>query len=399
MVEHNLLESVDQARSRLGALLDLLGKQSAVDSPAEFARSLSELRALFDQAHSRCGLLRDVLDHSSEVVFAKHADGRYALINRLGAQLLGRPAEQVIGLDDRAVVAAPVAERRMAIDAEVLRTGEPMVHEERVGAGENDMTFKVTTSRWLDSAGRPRGVIGIAQDISALARQDHDALQHQQSMRAFATESMLEEERLRLTLATELQSGLGQDIALARMQLARLRAGAGAGVELSGPLGGIEELIEQADLSLRSVAARISPPALHDLGLVAALGWLAEDMAMQHGLAVRIEAEGAPEIEEDRVRVILHRAVRELLSNVVLHSCVRSVVVKIDRLGPSIRIVVHDEGVGFDAKDQARRGYGLRGIDEQLQYIGGGLQVESSQATGTRVTLTAPLLPAPAVAV
>lgn len=216
-------------------------------------------------------------------------------------------------------------------------------------------------------------------------------------MRALATESMLAEERLRLTLATELQSGLGQDIALARMKLARLRADAGP--ELSGPLGGIEELIEQADLSLRSVAARISPPALYDLGLVAALGWLAEDMALQHGLAVRIEGEGAPEISEDRVRVVLHRAVRELLSNVVLHSCVRSAVVQIDTLGSSIRIVVRDGGVGFDARNQELRGYGLRGIDEQIQYIGGALQVESSPAAGTRATLIAPLGAVPAVAV
>ncbi|MCY3001274.1 MAG: PAS domain-containing protein [Planctomycetota bacterium] len=397
MGEHNLLESVDQARSRLGALLELLATQRAAENPAAFADSLSELRALFDQAHSRCGLLRNVLDHSSEIVFAKHADGRYALINLLGAQLLGKPAEQVIGLDDRALVSAPVAQRRMAIDAEVMRTGEPTVHEERVGAEGSEMTLKVTTSRWLDSAGRPRGVIGIAQDITDVVRKDNDAVQQQQRMRALATESMLADERLRLTLATELQSGLGQDIALARMKLARLREGAGA--ELHGSLGGIEELIEQADLSLRSVAARISPPALHDLGLVAALGWLAEDMSMQHGLAVRIEADGAPEITEDRVRVILHRAIRELLSNVVLHSCVRSAVVRIDQLDSSIRIVVHDEGVGFDAKDHERRGYGLRGIDEQLQYIGGALQVESSPASGTEVTITAPLYPAPAIAV
>ena len=397
MGEHNLLESVDQARSRLGALLELLASQRAAENPAGFASSLSELRALFDQAHARCGLLRDVLDHSSEVVYAKHADGRYALINRLGAKLLGRPAEQVIGLDDRALVGVAVAARRMAIDAEVMRTGEPTVHEERVGAGGNDMTLKVTTSRWLDSAGRPRGVIGIAQDITDVALKDRDAVRQQLGMRALATESMLTEERLRLTLATELQSGLGQDIALARMKLAGLRAGAGA--ELRGSLGGIEELIEQADLSLRSVAARISPPALHDLGLVAALGWLAEDMSIQHGLAVRIEAEDAPEVAEDRVRVILHRAIRELLSNVVLHSCVRNAVVRIDQVGSSVRVVVHDEGVGFDAKDGERRGYGLRGIDEQIQYIGGALQVESSPSAGTKVTLTAPLQPAPAIAV
>jgi signal transduction histidine kinase len=84
------------------------------------------------------------------------------------------------------------------------------------------------------------------------------------------------EEQLRRSLAAELQNGLGQDIALAKMKLATLRGSAGS--ELHGPLTGIEQLVERADRSLRVIAFQISPLSLHDLGLVAALQWLAEDI-------------------------------------------------------------------------------------------------------------------------
>jgi signal transduction histidine kinase len=62
------------------------------------------------------------------------------------------------------------------------------------------------------------------------------------------------------------------------------------------PLARIERLMEQADRSLRSITFRISPPSLHDLGLVPALQWLAEDIGGRFDLAARIEDDGTPAV-------------------------------------------------------------------------------------------------------
>ena len=160
--------------------------------------------------------------------------------------------------------------------------------------------------------------------------------------------------------------------------------------ELHEPLGRIEEVVERADRSLRSITFQISPPSLHDLGLVAALQWLGEDIGRKYGIDVRIEEDDFPRVGDGRVRVILFRAVRELLINTAIHANVGEVSIQLRGQDGHVQVSVHDAGAGFDATDFDQRGYGLFGIREQLRYVDGQMKIESVVGRGTKVTLTAP---------
>lgn len=175
---------------------------------------------------------------------------------------------------------------------------------------------------------------------------------------------------------------------MAKLKLAMLRSSASA--ELHDPLSGLEQVFERAERSLRSITFQISPPSLHDLGLVAALQWLGEDIARQHGIVVRIEDNDSPAVPDDRVRVLLFRAVRELLVNAATHAHVREATVRLDRRDGRVRITVEDTGAGFDSSDFDQQGSGLFGVQEQLKYVDGTVEIVSAAARGTRVTLTAP---------
>lgn len=385
---------VDLAHQRVSDLLARLAELGAHHESPAFGAALGELLGVVAALQTRFGLLRDILDRTGEIVFAKHADGRYAMLNPRGAETLGKRVEDVLGHDDRALFAPEVAERIRAIDARVMRSGEPVTHEEACEVNEARIHLVVTTTAWHGEARDVRGVIGIAQDVTERRRKEDREARHLDAMRGLATESVLREEGLRRALAAELQSGLGQDIALARIQIARLRAS--AGVEFEEPLSGIERLVEQADHSLRSITFQISPPSLHDLGLAAALEWLAEEMERRFGLVVALEDHGAVAVDDQRVALILFRAVRELLVNVVTHSGVRKATVRLDRIEDTLRVTVKDAGCGFDVSDSDLRGYGLFGIGEQLKWLRGALLVESDPSTGTSVTISAPIALPPA---
>jgi signal transduction histidine kinase len=208
-------------------------------------------------------------------------------------------------------------------------------------------------------------------------------------LRSLASEIVIAEERLRQSLAADLHNGLGQDIALAKLRLSALRTSSGA--ELRDSLIGIERLVEHADHSLRSITYQLSPPSLRDLGLVPALQWLAEDIGVRYRVDVRIDDEGIAAVADERMRVILYRAVRELLMNIATHANAREAHVRLrsDTLG--LRITVEDDGTGFDTRDVAFKGYGLFGIREQLRYIGGNMRIESGPGRGTTVLMTTPL--------
>lgn len=90
------------------------------------------------------------------------------------------------------------------------------------------------------------------------------------------------------------------------------------------------------------------------------------------------------------MRVILFRAVRELLTNAAMHAGVREARVWLGREGDDLRITVEDQGAGLDAARVDLQGYGLFGIREQLRHVGGTMDIDSTTGRGTTVSLTVP---------
>lgn len=268
-------------------------------------------------------------------------------------------------------------------------TGRPHTVEDTFDIRGVPTTLLTTQSAWYEPGGRLRGLIGTAQDVTERNRTLRGAELQQDRLRSLASEIVIAEERLRQSLAADLHKGIGQDIALAKMMLATLRNSSSA--DLHGPLNRIELLVEQADRSLRSITFRLGPPSLHDLGLVPALQWLAEDFGDRYGLAVRIDDEATPAVADDRLRVILFRAVRELLVNAATHAGAQGVLVRLRAREDQLRISVEDEGAGFDCGEDFQ-GYGLFGIREQLKHVGGSMHIDSVPGRGTTVALTAPIV-------
>ena len=124
-----------------------------------------------------------------------------------------------------------------------------------------------------------------------------------------------------------------------------------------------------------------------------ALQALAEQTAEDHGLRLAFAlGEGWSPPPEDAGGV-LYRVVRELLDNVIKHARAGRVRLRLDRTDDGIRIVLEDDGVGFDAGDagDAGRSLGLFQVRERMGRLGGRFEIESAPGEGTRARLTLPL--------
>jgi len=161
----------------------------------------------------------------------------------------------------------------------------------------------------------------------------------------------------------------------------------------------VGELIAQALQATRSLTFELSPPVLYELGFEPAVEWLTERMQEEHDLNLTFRDDGKPKPLDHELSVVLFKAVRELLHNVVKHSRARQAEVHISRRGDSIRVRIKDDGVGFEPEQGHRRrpdaGFGLFNIRERIQHFGGHVVVRSKPGRGTRVTLVAPLREAP----
>ncbi|ALA59090.1 ATP-binding protein [Nitrospira moscoviensis] len=214
-------------------------------------------------------------------------------------------------------------------------------------------------------------------------------------LRALASELTLAEQRERKKLAAELHDYLAQMLALGRMKVAQLRPRLATALEAAAPLREIDDLFRNAITYTRSLMAKLSPPVLEELGLPAALKWLAEQMPL-HGLAVEVRSavEKVP-LPDDRA-VLLFQSVRELLINVAKHAGTdrATVTLRLDEAG-RLHVDVQDAGRGFDpaALEAASGGehFGLFSVRQRMDDMGGWFTVRSAVGQGTTVTLTLPL--------
>ena len=150
---------------------------------------------------------------------------------------------------------------------------------------------------------------------------------------------------------------------------------------------------------LHRVASDLRPTALDDLGLPRALAALAMDWSSRYEVDADVQVIGSEDRLPDEVATAVYRVVQEALTNVLKHARARTVSVVLDRRPRGVRLVIEDDGTGFDPDvpastvPGARQRLGLLGMRERLNQIGGTLTVESSPGAGTTLFVAIPLDP------
>ena len=164
--------------------------------------------------------------------------------------------------------------------------------------------------------------------------------------------------------------------------------------------GGFQQLnrLTQGTLEkIRTLAQQLRPSVLDDLGLYAALRWLAEDSRQRLQLPVELHLERV----EDAIRkqelaalyeTTLFRVAQESLTNAARHAHAQHISLSLTRDERSIRLQVRDDGCGFDPS-QKHRGLGIAGMRERAASLGGKVTIVSQPGQGTTVEACLPLSP------
>ena len=140
------------------------------------------------------------------------------------------------------------------------------------------------------------------------------------------------EQRERQRVAQLLHDHLQQMLAAAKMKLI-LAARETTDEKRQSAIKGVHDLLDQSVRTARSLAVELSPPELHDIGLVAALRQLGQQMREAHELAVEVAADLEIPPDGEGVCVLLYQGVREVLFNIVKHAGVKSARVCVTRSG------------------------------------------------------------------
>ena len=227
----------------------------------------------------------------------------------------------------------------------------------------------------------------VMRNITARKRADAQIRAHEQQLRSMASEILLAEERERRRIAAGLHDDVCQTLAVVKMKLGMMRGDA----RQKKACAEIAASVELAIASLRSLVFDLSPPALYELGLGAALEWLADRVHRLHGIACTFAARTNLGMLDEGTRTILYLSTRELVMNVVKHAAARRMSITADILGESLCIVVTDNGRGIAAAAAPYDTFGLFSVRERLRYLGGTLDIQSQKGKGTTAVVAIPL--------
>lgn len=197
------------------------------------------------------------------------------------------------------------------------------------------------------------------------------------------------QESERRKIARELHDEAGQALASLRYGLRLLEREIDEGGSVTGQVADLMQRTDAVIDGLHRLAADLRPASLDHVGLRGALRQYLRSIGSNFGLAVRFKARG---FTSDRlptvVETALYRVVQEAMTNVVRHASATRVDVLVERCGDRVTVMVEDDGVGFDP-DQVQRGehFGLLGMRERAESLGGILTVESAPGVGTTVVV------------
>lgn len=232
----------------------------------------------------------------------------------------------------------------------------------------------------------------VAQLEKQHEEQRKQIAQAEDDMRRLSQSLVQAQEIERKSLSRELHDEVGQMLTALRMQLGNLEA-----LKNSDPIAFSERLEEakrvnsDAMKAIRDLAMGLRPSMLDDLGLEPALEWQGREFSRHTGVPAVVQVGVALQELSDAHRTCIYRVVQEALTNCARHANAKNVLVSVDGSVDGVRVLVKDDGVGFESGNRAKRGLGLIGIEERVHALKGEVIIKSIPNKGTTVEVEIPV--------
>lgn len=252
--------------------------------------------------------------------------------------------------------------------------------------GASDYLLKGHTARLLPAIER---ALQAAEAQRERRRSEAELAQSRARLSELARhlQSSIEDERA--AMAREIHDEVGSALTALKFELSWI-ARHGQQAEVVQRAHRAQEVLDQALSTAQRLMMNLRP-AILDQGLMPALQWLCRGFIDRTGVACTLRVPETPLQMGSESALAAFRTVQEALTNVSKHAQARRVSVDVVHAADMLSIEINDDGRGWQAADLDKPGrFGLRGLKERAQTVGGWLDLASSSA-GSTIILTLPL--------
>jgi len=205
-------------------------------------------------------------------------------------------------------------------------------------------------------------------------------------------QSLLEEERTRIS--REIHDELGQAMTALKLDLSLIRRSlVSEGLaEESAKVHEIELTANRIIRTVRKIATDLRPGILDELGVAAAIEWMAKDFQNRTGIGCNVAIQGVDKISDTVRATAIFRIVQEALTNIMRHAAASEVKVSLEKKDDTLVLEVRDNGIGIlEGRISDSKSHGLIGIRERVLLLGGEAVISGKPGEGTQVRVSLPI--------
>jgi len=371
-------------------LLAIIGRQAGVAVESWLLHQ--EERQMAEQLRISEENYRELFDNAHDAIWVQDMSGTIIMANPASAEITGYRLERLIGMRVKDFLSGEPLRKAREVRRKLI-AGERLdgPYEQEIMKRDGTPARLWLTTSLITSGGQPKAFQFIARDITEQTRL-------QQNLRSYLQHFTRTQEHERQRIARELHDETAQSLLLMAQRLDRLASSPRLTVAAQ-PAEELQTLrgeVLHTLANLRRLTQDLRPRILDDLGLVAALEWLGDDLPHQYGVDASVEIDDSlPELSQE-AQLLLFRIAQEALRNVGRHSGATRAEISLRRCDDQVELTVTDNGSGFelpkDISDLARTGkLGLLGMYERTRLLCGSFDIRSEPGVGTTVVAELPL--------
>jgi PAS domain S-box-containing protein len=231
---------------------------------------------------------------------------------------------------------------------------------------------------------------GVARDITERKRAENRLKESRQQLRNLSEHLQTAREQERAIVAREIHDDLGQTLTALRLDFHWLKDNLSKEEEtLIEKIESMTKLLDMTIQSVRNLYSELRPFVLDDLGLVAAIEWMAQRFQNRTGIECQLTLSPGDMVPNKDDEITVFRIFQEALTNVGLHANATKVKVGLEERAGTLTLSVSDDGKGITEQEICHpESFGLIGVQERAHALGGSLKISGIPGEGTTFTLS-----------
>jgi PAS domain S-box-containing protein len=332
----------------------------------------------------------ELFTNASDAIWVHGMDGKILIANKACEKVTGYSPGELTGKNVSELMAPDALSIAREVKTKLIK-GQSIDqrYDQRLIKKDGSEAIIELFTRLIKADGKSSAFQNIARDVT-------EERKLRDNLRVQIHRTLMAQEEERKRIARELHDDIAQSILLLSRRLDILiSTGAHKPPKASiGELEHIQSIANEAYKSLQRYARDLRPSILDQMGLVAALNWLAEELGKELGIKTTVKADKLPSLPSE-TELAMFRIAQEALNNVRKHAQASKINITVKADSNNVKMTITDNGKGFSAPrltgDLAREGkLGILGMEERARLIGGNLQIKSEPGKGTTVLAKAP---------